>query len=48
MAPPGWIKWKNSPARDIIMDVLQEGILGLDKNETSAEEAWNMCYMHIT
>jgi hypothetical protein len=48
MAPPGWINWKNSPAREIIMDDLQEESLGLEENETSAKEAWDTCYMHIT
>lgn len=47
MAPPGWIDWFNSPAREIIMEDLQEGILSLDENVTSAEEAWDTCYRHI-
>jgi len=43
---PDWIDWRNSEARQIILEDLEEGILPLDANEVSAERAWDF-YRHL-
>ena len=35
-----WIAWRKSEARDIILDDLESGMLPLDDDVVSAEEAW--------
>jgi hypothetical protein len=48
MAPrEGWIKWKPSKAKQILLDDLEEGILPVDADELSAEEAWEIMYSHM-
>ena len=44
MAPrrDGWIDWKKSKAKAIILDDLESGILPVDAAELSAEEAWEI------
>jgi hypothetical protein len=37
---PDWINWKASRARQIILDDLEHGILPVDDEECSIEEAW--------
>jgi hypothetical protein len=37
---PGWIDWKASRARQIILDDLEHGVLPVDEEECSIEEAW--------
>jgi hypothetical protein len=43
----GWIDWKKSAARQVLMDDLQCGLLPVDAAELSAEEAWEICYQHM-
>jgi hypothetical protein len=43
----GWIDWRNSAAKQIIMDDLHCGILPADAAELSALEAWDICYKHM-
>jgi hypothetical protein len=42
MAPrrPGWINWKASRARQILLDDLESGVLPVDEEDCSAEDAW--------
>ncbi len=48
MAPrEGWIKWKKSRAKIIILGDLQTGILPIDPGEMSAAEAWEVCYRNM-
>jgi hypothetical protein len=47
MAPDGWIKWRTSRARIIILDDLETGLLPADATVMSAEEAWEICYSHM-
>jgi hypothetical protein len=44
---PGWIHWKSSAARKILLDDLERGLLPVDPAELSAEEAWSVCYSHM-
>jgi hypothetical protein len=37
----GWIKWKRSEARQILMDDLHSDVLPIDPADASAEEAWS-------
>jgi hypothetical protein len=39
-----YIDWRNSQAKSIIVDDLDEGLLPMDQNVMSAEEAWESCY----
>jgi len=43
----GWIDWRNSAAKEIIMDDLHCGILPADAAELPASEAWDLCYRHM-
>jgi hypothetical protein len=43
----GWIKWKTSRARQMILDDLVRGILPVDPAEMSATEAWEVCYVNM-
>jgi hypothetical protein len=42
--PPGWIDWKASSAKQIILDNLENGVLPVDEEECSAEHAWTLIY----
>jgi hypothetical protein len=44
--PEGWINWGTSLAKKIIMLDLEEGILALNEEDMSAEEAWKT-YRHM-
>ena len=33
--------------KHIIMDDLEKGLLPVDEEEISAEEAWSICYQHM-
>ena len=46
MATSGWIDWRKSKAREIIIDDLETGLLPVDAGELSAREAWEICYVH--
>ena len=46
MSMPDWIDWRTSQAKEIILEDLEEGILSLDENEVSAEDAWEV-YRHL-
>jgi hypothetical protein len=41
------IEWRNSAAKLIIFMDLEEGLLPLDENKLSAQEAWDLVYKHI-
>jgi hypothetical protein len=41
------IDWKNSSAKALLLKDLNDGVLPLDKDEVSAEEAWNSCYVNL-
>jgi hypothetical protein len=43
----GWIDWRNSAAKEILMDDLQSGVLTTDAAQLPALEAWNICYKHL-
>lgn len=43
----GWIDWRWSIARQIILDDLNNEILPLDESELSAFEAWDLHYSHL-
>jgi hypothetical protein len=43
----GWIEWRDCVPKHIIIDDLQAGILPIDEEEMSAEEAWAVCYRHM-
>ena len=43
----GWIDWKNSAAKEILMDDLHCGLLPADAADLSALEAWDICYKHM-
>jgi hypothetical protein len=43
----GWIEWRDSMPKRIIMDDLQAGYLPIDAEEMSAEEAWVVCYQNM-
>ena len=50
MAPSkkeGWINWRKSEARKIMLDDLRLGYLLWDANDLSAEDAWQHIYQHI-
>ena len=40
---PDCIDWRNSPCKVIIMNDLRSGLLPVDEEEVSAEEAWEHC-----
>lgn len=44
---PGWIDWIKSETRCIIIEDLARGILPLNNNELTAEQAWEVCYKHM-
>ena len=44
---PDFIDWKKSEAKEIILDDLKRGVLPLEEEECSAEEAWNLMYVHM-
>ncbi len=49
MAPSnkeGWINWRVSEARKIILDDLRLGYLPVDARDLSAEDAWQKIYQH--
>jgi hypothetical protein len=41
------VKWRTSGAREILLDDLQRGILTLDAEEVSAEDAWDAVYSQL-
>jgi hypothetical protein len=43
----GWIIWKPSKARQILLEDLEEGLLPVDADEMSAEEAWDIMYSNM-
>jgi hypothetical protein len=43
----GWIDWRTSRARQIILDDLESGVLPVDEEECSAEDAWTFVYSKI-
>lgn len=43
----GWINWRASASRAIIIDDLVAGILPLSAEEMTAEVAWELCYKHL-
>ena len=45
MMPP--VNWITSSAREIIIDDLYAGILSLDEEDLSAEDAWETCYSQL-
>jgi hypothetical protein len=50
MAPSnkeGWINWRASAARNIMLDDLRLGYLPVDAKDLSAEDAWQHIYQHI-
>lgn len=46
-ANPDWINWRTSEAREVILDDLVTGILPLDAEVVSAEEAWEEMYFAL-
>ena len=44
---PDWIDWRKSEARQIIIDDLRSGRLPLDAAELTADEAWDLQYVHM-
>jgi hypothetical protein len=46
-AREGWIVWQKSQAREILLDDLQSGLLPVNADELSAEEAWDLVYQHM-
>lgn len=44
---PKNIDWKNSAARDIIIQDLESGLLSLDRNEMPARMAWDLMYKNM-
>jgi len=44
---PGWIDWKKSVCKRIVLDDLISGVLPLEQSEMTAEEAWEVCYKHL-
>jgi hypothetical protein len=50
MAPSnkeGWINWRKSEARKIMLDDLRLGYLPVDARDLSAEDAWRNIYQHM-
>ena len=45
MPKDGWIKWRNSKARALLLKDIRSGVLSLDANETTAQQAWEV-YKH--
>jgi hypothetical protein len=45
--PKPFIDWRKSAAKLIILSNLEEGIIPVDDNQLSAEDAWEGCYKHI-
>ena len=43
----GWIDWKKSRARHIILEDLRQGIVPLTNEECSVEEAWHVWYKNL-
>ena len=43
----GWIAWRASAPRRILLDDLESGMLSLDSEEMSAKEARNTYYSHL-
>jgi hypothetical protein len=43
----GWIDWKASKARQILLDDLEAGLLPVNADDLSAEEAWDIMYGHM-
>jgi hypothetical protein len=41
------IEWRNSAAKLIIFMDLEEGLLPVDENKLSAQDAWDLVYKHI-
>jgi hypothetical protein len=39
---PGWIDWKASSAKQIILDDLENGVLPVNEEDCSAEDAWTL------
>jgi hypothetical protein len=46
MAPRGWIKWEHTPAREVILFDLIEGVLPMTEEEFPAQDAWDV-YRHF-
>jgi hypothetical protein len=45
---PGWIEWRNCVPKHIVMNDSEMGVLPIDAEEMSMEEAWTICYRHMT
>jgi hypothetical protein len=43
----GWIKWKGSTQRRILIEDLVSGMMPLEDDEVSANEAWTTYYSHL-
>lgn len=41
---PGWIDWRNSRAKQCVLDDLENGELPLEENDFSAQDAWDYIY----
>ena len=44
---PDWIDWRKSEARNIVLDDLRSGRLPLEESELTADEAWDLQYVHM-
>jgi hypothetical protein len=44
----GWIDWRNSKARLIVMEDLAKGIIPLEDRECTAKEAWDAWFSNLT
>jgi hypothetical protein len=48
MPREGWIPWTtNCETRQILLDDLRSGLLPVNADELSAEEAWDLVYQHM-
>ena len=43
----GWIDWRNSAAKQVIMYDLEEGELPLSEEDFSAEDCWQYIYQEM-
>ena len=44
---PGWINWRGSRSKAIVMRDLISGLLPVDADAMPARQAWELCYMHM-
>lgn len=40
-------EWKNSPAKEVLEDDFQSGMLPLENTEMTARQAWDLVYSHL-